>query len=131
VDKKKDYLIYLIHQHDAINLHYDLRLEYDEVLLSWAVPKEPPLDVGVKRLAIRVKDHPLDYSNFQGDIPQGEYGAGKVVIWDKGVYRLVKFEPNEIIFNIEAEKLNGAYCLIKLKNDPKGRNWLFFKKKVQ
>ena len=118
--------IYVIQRHQATRLHWDLRLEMEGVLKSWAVPKEPPTEKGVKRLAVQVEDHPLDYANFQGTIPKGEYGAGSVEIWDKGTYKLVSMKPKEIIFDIEGERLKGTYCLIQFKE---AKNWLFFKKK--
>jgi DNA ligase D-like protein (predicted 3'-phosphoesterase) len=119
-------LIFVIHEHHASHLHYDLRLEKDGVLKSWAVPKEPPKEIGIKRLAVQVEDHPLDYAGFEGEIPEGQYGAGLVEIWDKGYYIPSKFNNSEIIFELKGEKLKGTYCLIKLKNSEK--NWLFFKR---
>lgn len=119
---------YVIQKHDASHLHYDLRLQKDGVLKSWAVPKEPPLTTGVRRLAIQTEDHPVEYALFEGEIPKGEYGAGSVEIWDKGSYTIEKWEEKEIIVNIQGEKLQGLYCLIKFKSD---KNWLFFKKKSQ
>jgi DNA ligase D-like protein (predicted 3'-phosphoesterase) len=115
---------YVIQKHQAKHLHWDLRLEMDSVLKSWAVPKEPPVDKGVRRLAVQVEDHPLDYANFAGTIPEGEYGAGTVEIWDKGVYVLVDKKPNKIIFEIKGERLRGTYCLLRFKED---KNWLFFR----
>jgi DNA ligase D-like protein (predicted 3'-phosphoesterase) len=117
---------YLIHRHDASHLHFDLRLEMEGVLKSWAIPKEPPLEPGVKRLAVQVEDHPLEYATFEGTIPKGEYGAGTVEIWDKGIYGLIDRKEDKIVFNIKGQRLKGNYVLVRLK-DPK--NWLFFKKK--
>lgn len=124
-------LIYVIQKHDASHLHYDLRLEIDGVLKSWAIPKEPPKEEGTKRLAVETEDHPIGYEQFEGTIPEGEYGAGTVQIWDKGSYELEEIKNDRIIFNINGKKLKGVYCLIKLKPKEKGdRNWLFFKKKA-
>ncbi|MBU1766513.1 MAG: 3'-phosphoesterase, partial [Candidatus Omnitrophica bacterium] len=123
-------LIFVIQKHHASHLHYDLRLEKDGVLKSWAIPKEPPKEMDIKRLAIQVEDHPLDYANFEGKIAEGSYGAGLVEIWDKGYYIRSKFDSTEIIFELKGEKLKGIYCLIKLKPKlPPDKNWLFFKKK--
>lgn len=119
-------LIFVIQKHHASHLHYDFRLEKDGVLKSWAIPKEPPKKAGIKRLAIKVKNHSLDYANFEGEIAEGSYGAGLVEIWDKGYYTPFKFDDTEIIFELKGKKLKGVYCLIKLKQD---KNWLFFKKK--
>ncbi|MGQ9565275.1 MAG: DNA polymerase ligase N-terminal domain-containing protein [Candidatus Bathyarchaeales archaeon] len=118
--------IYVIQRHQATHLHWDLRLEMDGVLKSWAVPKEPPVEKGVKRLAVMVEDHPLDYATFEGAIPEGEYGAGTVEIWDKGTYVMIDRKPNKIIFEIKGERLKGTYCLLRFKED---KNWLFFKTK--
>ncbi len=98
----------------------------DGTLKSWAVPKEPPSTSGTKRLAVMVEDHPLEYASFEGSIPEGEYGAGKVEIWDKGNYRLVERKEDMLIVEINGRKLAGTYVLIRLKG---GKNWLFFKKK--
>ena len=117
---------FVIQKHDASHLHYDLRLEKDGVLKSWAVPKEPPLTPSIRRLAIQTEDHPVEYAAFEGEIPEGEYGAGTVEIWDKGDYSVEKWEEREIIIEICGQKLRGVYCLIKFKNK---KNWLFFKKK--
>ncbi|RLI19699.1 ATP-dependent DNA ligase [Candidatus Bathyarchaeota archaeon] len=118
--------MYVIQKHQARRLHYDLRLEMDGVLKSWAVPKTPPLEKGVKRLAVQVEDHPIDYANFEGVIPEGHYGAGTVEIWDKGTYTLKKRDENKIVFEIHGQKLKGEYCLLRFKDD---KNWLFFKTK--
>jgi DNA ligase D-like protein (predicted 3'-phosphoesterase) len=118
--------IYVIQKHAATHLHYDLRLEMDGTLKSWAIPKEPPIDLGVKRLAVQVEDHPISYATFQGTISEGEYGAGTVEIWDKGTYRLIDRKEDKLIVEINGEKLRGTYVLVRLKSK---QNWLFFKKK--
>lgn len=118
--------IYVIQKHAATHLHFDLRLEMDGVLKSWAIPKEPPTSLGVKRLAVQVEDHLVDYASFEGAIPEGEYGAGTVEIWDKGTYKLIDRKENKLIVEIDGAKLNGAYVLVRFKDD---KNWLFFKKK--
>jgi DNA ligase D-like protein (predicted 3'-phosphoesterase) len=118
--------IYVVQKHDATRLHYDLRLEMDGVLKSWAVPKTPPIEAGVRRLAVEVEDHPIEYARFQGTIPEGEYGAGTVEIWDRGVFTLLSRQDNKIAVDIHGEKLKGTYFLIRLRGQ---KNWLFFKKK--
>ncbi len=117
--------IYVIQRHDASHLHYDLRLERDGVLKSWAVPKEPPVKKGVKRLAVEVEDHPLEYAEFEGVIPEGEYGAGTVEIWDKGTYEAEKWQEDGITVRINGSKLNGRYSLIRFKKQENA--WLLFK----
>ena len=122
--------IFVIHKHHARHLHYDFRLEKGAALKSWAIPKGPSSQEGVRRLAVQVEDHSLGYVDFEGQIPEGLYGAGKVEIWDKGYYVPIVFESNKLIFKLECKKLNGTYCLIKLKTaDSSDKNWLFFKKK--
>ncbi len=116
---------FVVHRHQASHLHWDLRLEMDGVLKSWAVPKEPPMEPGVRRLAVQVEDHPLDYISFEGRIPEGEYGAGTVEIWDKGSYELQKREANKLEFILRGERLKGGYVLINTG----GKNWLFMKRK--
>ena len=118
--------IYVVHKHAATHLHYDLRLEMDGTLKSWAVPKEPPTDPGVKRLAVQVEDHPISYATFKGTIPEGEYGAGVVEIWDSGTYKLVDKKEDKLIVEINGQRLRGGYVLVRLKDK---RNWLFFKKR--
>ena len=118
--------IYVIQKHAATHLHYDLRLEMDGVLKSWAIPKEPPTAPGVRRLAVQVEDHPVEYASFEGVIPEGEYGAGTVEVWDKGTYRLMERKEDKFIVEINGGKLKGVYALIRFKDD---KNWLFFKKK--
>lgn len=119
--------IYSIQEHHASHLHWDLRLEMGGMLKSWAIPKEPSKDPKVKRLAVAVEDHPLNYAFFEGEIPEGLYGAGKVKVWDKGTYEMLEQETGKkYIISIKGKKLKGNYCLIKFKP---GKNWLFFKKK--
>ena len=125
-DKTSGGNIYVIQKHQARRLHYDLRLEMDGVLKSWAIPKIPPTEKGVKRLAVQVEDHPVEYANFEGTIPEGQYGAGTVEIWDRGQYVLKERDEDKLVFEIKGNKLKGDYCLVRFK----GReNWLFFKKK--
>jgi DNA ligase D-like protein (predicted 3'-phosphoesterase) len=125
--------IYVIQKHSASHLHYDLRLEDKGVLKSWAVPKEPPAVAGEKRLAIEVEDHPLGYEKFEGLIPEGQYGAGRVEIWDKGFYRLLNKTENKLEIYLSGDKLTGIYSLIRLRDtNQEGKNlWLFFKNKDQ
>ncbi len=124
-EKKK---IYVIHEHHARNLHWDLRLEMNGVLKSWAVPKRPPKTKGLKRLAIQVEDHPLEYAEFKGTIPEGQYGAGKVEIWDNGTYELIKKDKKKIEFKLHGKKLKGDYVLVKTNYGSKPeKSWLFFK----
>ena len=112
-----------VHKHAARTLHYDLRLELDNVLKSWAVPKGPPETSGVKRLAIAVDDHALDYIDFEGTIPERQYGAGKVEIWDKGSFDLTKRTATTISLNFHGKRLEGDYRLIRTKDN----NWLVFR----
>ena len=120
--------VYVIQKHQATRLHYDLRLEIDGVLKSWAVPKTPPTESGVRRLAVQVEDHPLEYASFEGIIPKGQYGAGTVEIWDEGQYKLRSKKENKWIIEILGNRLKGTYCLVRFKGN---KNWLFFKKKGQ
>jgi DNA ligase D-like protein (predicted 3'-phosphoesterase) len=98
----------------------------DGVLKSWAIPKEPPTSYGVRRLAVQVEDHPLGYEKFEGVIPEGEYGAGTVEIWDKGTYRFLDRKANKFVIEIHGEKLRGVYVLLRFRDE---KNWLLFKKK--
>lgn len=126
--KKPKKLIYVIQKHNASHLHYDLRLEMLGVLKSWAIPKEPPKSKGIKRLAVQTEDHPIGYEKFHGEIPAGNYGAGKVEIWDSGFYELKIADSKKIEFFIHGKKLKGMYVLVKTNfgNKP-GKSWLFFK----
>src|SRR6266481_4976381 len=125
---------FCIQRHDATRLHYDFRLEINGVLKSWAVPKGPSLDPSVKRLAIHVEDHPLDYGGFEGTIPEGNYGAGEVILWDKGTYTAEGSLPAEeqlrkgdLKIVLHGQKLNGSFVLVKLKNSSKQNEWLLIK----
>jgi len=118
---------FVVQEHHARNLHYDLRLEMDGMLRSWAVPKGPPRIDGVRRLAVQVEDHPIDYIDFEGIIPEGQYGAGTVSIWDRGTYTLEKFNPSELTFILHGKKLSGRYALVRLENRP--QDWLIIKLK--
>ncbi|OYT41227.1 3'-phosphoesterase [Candidatus Pacearchaeota archaeon ex4484_26] len=115
--------IFVIQEHQARHLHWDLRLEMQGVLKSWALPKIPPRKAGEKRLAVQVEDHPLDYATFEGTIPKGSYGAGQVKIWDKGTFQVLELKPKKILIDVRGKKLKGKYALINFKN----KNWLFFK----
>jgi len=122
-------LRYVIQKHAASHLHWDLRLEEGGVLKSWAIPKEPPAVQGVKRLAVEVEDHTLEYGDFEGVIPEGEYGAGTVTIWDTGTYVPLETTPGVRVIEIRGRKLKGAYALVKIKGKKPGEKpWLFFKK---
>jgi DNA ligase D-like protein (predicted 3'-phosphoesterase) len=122
--------VYAIQKHQASHLHFDLRLEKKGVLKSWAIPKEPSQEEGVRRLAVETEDHPLGYEDFEGVIPEGEYGAGRVEIWDRGVYEEEESGPGKLVFAVKGRRLNGRYALIKLKpQNSADKNWLFFKMK--
>lgn len=126
---KSDIRIYVIQKHNASHLHYDLRLEFNGVLKSWAIPKTPPKIKGVKRLAIQTEDHPISYAKFEGEIPEGQYGAGKVEVWDEGSFEIIEKEPKTIVVKINGKKLKGEYCLIKTNYGSKPeKSWLFFKR---
>ncbi len=120
--------IFVIHKHHARNLHWDLRLEMQGVLKSWAIPKQPPRTKAIKRLAIQVPDHPKSYADFEGEIEEGLYGAGKVKIWDKGTYKLESKKEDKIVFELNGKLLKGKYVLVKTKygNKPE-KSWLFMK----
>ncbi|MCX7995190.1 MAG: 3'-phosphoesterase [candidate division WOR-3 bacterium] len=119
-------MIFVIHKHKATHLHWDLRLEMDGVLKSWAVPKEPPLKPKIKRLCIQVEDHELSYADFEGEIPEGQYGAGKVEIWDKGDYEILEINDSAIKFNAKGKRFKGVYVLYRFPKAGKN-SWLLFK----
>ena len=134
--------MFCVQRHDASRLHYDFRLEVDGVLKSWAVPKGPPLDPAEKRLAAHVEDHPIEYGSFEGNIPEGEYGGGSVMLWDRGSYELLDAEVpaaaqiarGDFKFRLSGEKLHGDFALVHMKPRPgrgKGNEWLLIKKRDQ
>jgi len=118
---------FVIQEHHASHLHWDFRLEMDGVLKSWAVPKEPENKKDIKRLAVQVDDHKLNYINFEGEIKEG-YGKGTVKIWDKGKYTLDSKDENKIVFYLTGKKLKGEFVLLKFTKSG-AKNWLFFKVK--
>ncbi|MBO3804246.1 MAG: 3'-phosphoesterase [Candidatus Brockarchaeota archaeon] len=117
--------VFVVQEHRATHLHWDFRLAMDGVLKSWAVPKEPPTTPGIRRLAVQVEDHPLDYADFEGTIPEGEYGAGSVKIWDKGTYEMKERKGGKLLFSLQGKKMKGDYCLLKFEKAG-GKNWLLF-----
>jgi bifunctional non-homologous end joining protein LigD len=119
---------YVIQKHHASHLHWDLRLEMDGVLKSWALPKQPPRRKNLKRLAIQVPDHELGYEKFEGEIKAG-YGKGTVKIWDKGTYKLKEKDKGKIEFEIKGKKIQGQYVLVNAKLGGQKKNWLFFRMK--
>ncbi|MGD0329578.1 MAG: DNA polymerase ligase N-terminal domain-containing protein [Nitrososphaeria archaeon] len=119
--------IFVVQEHWATTHHFDFRLEMDGVLKSWAVPKGVPQEYGVKRLALRVEDHSLEYANFSGVIPEGQYGAGKVTIWDRGTYTLIENLEKRIKFNLKGGRLNGTYNLIRFQTKEGKEQWLIMK----
>lgn len=128
--------IFVVQKHSATRLHYDFRLAIDGVLKSWAVPKGPSLNRADKRLAVQTEDHPLEYGGFEGKIPEGNYGAGTVMVWDRGTFQLEgkddalkQIDRGEIKFSLNGEKLHGSFALVKLKQSQKGNEWLMIKHK--
>lgn len=125
--------LFVVQEHWASHHHFDFRLEKDGVLKSWAVPRALPLKKGEKRLAIAVDDHDLEYADFEGEITEG-YGRGRVAIWDKGVYKALKWDEDEILFELQGKKLHGQYALIRIKQGKfaaDGSNWLLIKRKEE
>jgi bifunctional non-homologous end joining protein LigD len=127
---------FCVQRHDATRLHYDFRLEIDGVLKSWAVPKGPSLDPGVKHFAAHVEDHPIEYGGFEGNIPAGNYGAGSVMLWDRGTFELLgdvsgaeQIARGDLKFRLHGEKLKGDYALVHMKGRGKGNDWLIIKKR--
>jgi len=127
---------FCVQRHDATRLHYDFRLEIDGVLKSWAVPKGPTLDPASKHFAAHVEDHPVEYGDFEGNIPAGNYGAGSVMLWDSGTFDLLgdvdglaQIARGDLKFRLHGEKLNGDFALVHMKTRGKGNEWLIIKKR--
>lgn len=133
-------LAFVIQKHAASHLHYDLRLELDGVMKSWAVPKGPSLDPAIKRLAMEVEDHPIEYNSFEGTIPKGEYGGGTVMLWDRGTYEYGGTDPDpleglrrgyqkgDFKFVLKGKRLKGSWALVRMRRDQPGRpQWLLIK----
>src|SRR5690242_18990068 len=122
--------IFVVQRHDARRLHYDFRLERDGVLASWAVPKGVPLEPGEQHLAVHVEDHPLEYGSFEGEIPQGNYGAGTVEIWDRGTYELVEEKRDGgHTLRLHGERLEGTWALVPAHLSGDEKNWLILRKR--
>jgi len=132
--------IFVVQKHDATNLHYDFRLEIGGTLKSWSVPKGPSTDPRVKRMAIPTEDHPLEYANFEGTIPKGEYGGGTVMVWDRGTFRNIKvgkdgreiplsesYDLGTLEVELEGEKIYGGYALVRMNSGNMKGNWLLIK----
>jgi DNA ligase D-like protein (predicted 3'-phosphoesterase) len=130
--------LFVIQKHDASTLHYDFRLSIGGVLKSWAVPKGPSTAAGEKRLAIRTEDHPLDYADFEGVIPQDQYGGGVVMVWDRGTFSPLEddgdkdamarqLKDGKLTFYLKGEKLQGGYSLVRMNTEDNNENWLLIK----
>src|SRR5882757_9910628 len=137
---QKEELHYYIQRHDARRLHYDFRLELDGTLKSWAVPKGPSLDPSVKRLAVHVEDHPIDYGSFEGSIPEGNYGAGSVIVWDRGTWEpqagsideaRETYAKGKLKFVLHGEKLHGGWTLVRsnMRGNGDKEQWLLIKER--
>jgi bifunctional non-homologous end joining protein LigD len=127
---------FVVHEHKATRLHYDFRLEIGRVLKSWAIPKGPSLNPVEKRLAVMVPDHPVEYVDFEGVIPEGHYGAGAVVVWDEGTYAVPEGESPEsqleagtLVFTLNGRKLKGGFALTRFARGQRGNEWLLIKRK--
>ena len=137
--QKQETLIFVVQKHRATALHYDFRLEWNGVLLSWAVPKGPSLDSSVKRLAMQVEDHPVEYASFEGVIPEGEYGGGTVMVWDEGTWTPESPDVNaalakgDLKFSLHGKKLKGSWVLVRTHGwgSSSGKSWLLIKHRDQ
>jgi bifunctional non-homologous end joining protein LigD len=123
---------FVVHEHHATHLHWDFRLEFQGVLKSWAIPKGPSMNAADKRLAIQVNDHALEYGDFEGIIPEGHYGAGRVIIWDSGVFEPVGdmkegLRKGRFVFVLHGTRLTGEFVLVRFLKGAKGNEWLLIK----
>lgn len=123
---------FVVHEHHATRLHYDFRLEISGVLKSWAIPKGPSMNPSDKRLAVMVEDHPLEYGDFEGIIPQGQYGAGAVIVWDSGEFQTegdpeAALAQGKLTFSLKGKKLRGSFSLVLMKGRGTGKDWLLIK----
>lgn len=138
VGEKTDVLRFVVQRHDASRLHYDLRLEMDGVLKSWAVPKGPSMNPADKRLAIHTEDHPIKYLDFEGTIPEGNYGAGEMKIWDRGTFTSAngkaevqkQYEKRDLKIRFNGKKLKGIFALVQAKSMEKENHWLLIKRRM-
>jgi len=128
--------VFVVQRHDASRLHYDFRIALDGALVSWAVPREPSMSIGVRRLAVRTEDHPCEYAEFHGDIPEGQYGAGRVQIWDRGTWRPVGdaqegLARGQLKFELAGERLRGRFVMIRMKSrgEERQENWLLIRER--
>jgi bifunctional non-homologous end joining protein LigD len=127
-EKPLERLQFVVQEHHASHLHFDFRLSLDGVLKSWAVPKGVPEVPKVRRLAVQVEDHPLEYASFEGTIPKGEYGGGNVKIWDDGPFLLKERSQDKIVVELQGRRLKGPYALVRFKGkEQSGKNWLIMK----
>jgi bifunctional non-homologous end joining protein LigD len=124
----QEHPIFVIQEHQSRHHHFDLRLERDGVLKSWAVPKGVPETPGEKRIAVETEDHPLEYGSFEGTIPKGEYGAGEVKIWDRGLFEPMVWETDKIEVVMQGDKISGRYVLVRFKKAG-DHGWLIFRAK--
>jgi len=125
---------FVVHEHHSTCLHYDFRLEISGVLKSWAIPKGPSMNPADKRLAVMVEDHPLEYGEFEGIIPQGQYGAGAVLIWDSGEFQTEEdpetaLKKGRLHFSLDGKKLKGSFSIVLMKGRGSGKDWLLIKGK--
>lgn len=118
--------VYMVHEHHSRTHHFDLRLEFGGALRSWAVPKGLSTEPGVRRLAMQVPDHALSYAPFEGEIPEGSYGGGKVDVWDRGTFKVVEEGPGKLVLDIRGRRIRGVYHLVRANfgDERKGKSWL-------
>jgi len=126
--QERDGRRFVVQEHHASHLHWDFRLEMDGVLKSWAVPKGVPEEPGIRRLAIETEDHPVGYIDFEGVIPEHQYGAGTVKIWDHGTFELLEQDAKKLVFSLDGNRLHGVYALVQTKIEPSGKRQFIIQK---